>query len=44
MKLGRIVLQVGSSVDGRDRWQLCRGNTIVKAWSAPRWLSWKSRP
>lgn len=32
-------LVIGSSADGRDRWSLCRGNTIVWAWSAPRILS-----
>ena len=37
----RYSVTVGASIDGRDRWQLCRGNTIVRAWSMPRWLSFR---
>ena len=26
--------------DGKDRWMVGIGNTIFRAWSMPRWLSW----
>lgn len=38
---GRLSVVIGSSMDGCDRWMICRGNTIVRAWSMPRWLSFR---
>lgn len=35
-------LQIASSTDGRDRWLLVKGNGIIRAWSAPKWLSLRS--
>jgi hypothetical protein len=32
---------VAPGTDGRDRWMIVVGNTIMRAWSAPRWLSWR---
>lgn len=42
-------LQIVPATNGRDRWLLVRGNGIIKAWSAPKWLSlrswlWKRSP
>ena len=38
----RLFIKVAPSVDRRDRWMAGLGNTIYRAWSAPRWLSWRS--
>lgn len=35
-------IEIVESVDGRDRWVAGTGNSIRWAWSAPRWLSWRS--
>lgn len=40
LKLGRYRLQIFHGVGGRDRWLWVYRNTIVWAWSAPRWMSW----
>ena len=34
-------IMIVPSVDGRDRWLLCHRNSILRAWSMPRWLSFK---
>jgi hypothetical protein len=39
LKVGRLSLQCCYGFGGRDRWLLVDRNTIVRAWSAPRWLS-----
>ena len=40
LRVGHWALQCCNSVDGRDRWLLIYRNSITRAWSAPRWLSW----
>ena len=37
--LGRRRLQIVPSTTGNDRWLLVDRNTIVWAWSAPKWMS-----
>jgi len=38
-RLGRYGLQIGASVTGCDRWLVIERNSIIWAWSAPRWMS-----
>lgn len=35
-------LQIVPATSGNDRWLVVKGNGIIKAWSAPRWLSFRS--
>jgi hypothetical protein len=33
-------VNVAPGMNGQDRWMVGIGNTIFRAWSMPRWLSW----
>lgn len=39
LKLGPYRLQIFSGFSDCDRWLVVKRNTIIWAWSAPRWLS-----
>jgi hypothetical protein len=42
LRFRRYFLTIGPGMNGRDRWLAGRGNSILWAWSAPSWLSFRS--